>query len=328
VRFACPDAKQAESKKVQAMATGAQTQLTEPPWVRLARFGLTVITLLASLATLYALRLSLKQEKDSRAALQVAESQAKNLDQMVGSLDQFVKELSTQYLGPFPSAFKELPRFVSPDPQHPSTLDIVSDYAGPADYSDPAQSLLYIQALERFPPKATIKLLIFSNDVAEREIKAQFEAKFEEAKNKAITEPDSPMRRFLENRSELKGCFESWEQRKRFYSDLKLGNFVQIVMHDETAEQKKLQERLGKALTIQYSDAVSPLFIWLFDGKAIFAIHRTPAADPDFTYYFKTIDGSMVQAYQKLFESLWTENQKKAKQTEIKTVPFPDLSCK
>jgi hypothetical protein len=301
------------------MATAAPAPKREwlPKWVHS----------LASICTVLALVLTL-------IAMMWSCNQSDTLEEISGAL-------STKYLGDFPDQIPAITRMIAPpDDGAKHTVDIMVDHVGYGQYSLPKQEdfLKYYSAFQQQPENVQVRMLIYSNDQAERDTKKQFPEELFDFEKRRQTFKIY----FTERHTELTAPCKTWEEfdKKVQYKDfIGLLRQTQVTRYQIGLVGKRGGSAKQRNVEIRFINRELPFFLWMRDGKeAVFAFEKPGvdvtavknASDPvealsqfgTNSVSFRTIDTKLLSTYEGIFERLWKENSpeenlKRGEQTEV-----------
>lgn len=222
------------------------------------------------------------------------------------------EQLSTRFLSIFPGNLQEMTTFIS---QSTDNLDIMTDYAGYGAYSDPQGFSSYRNALETRASGASVRILLYANDLAREAIKQQWTM---EAFQK---EKDAPARleRFLGQHQLLIRPRSSQEIIERIDYDL----FIELQLKAQIEIQHWLANK--KTIEIRFIDDKELVILaWIRpDHHAIFSFKNRGLKTKEKILRelaFQSRDTALVGVLHDLFDQLWTAADPAIKKSGQKTV--------
>lgn len=251
--------------------------------VRVYQLVEPILSVVMMTLALVALVLALIQYKDSRRQLDQLQSFSNTMGTISG-------QISTQFLNVFPSNLVAITDFVT---HSDANLDIMVDYAGYGQYSRPEEFDRYFEALKALPPKAKVRLLVYSNSLADTANRQQFpESDFRNEKNQ---------QRFQHYFRDVHSSFVEPCGFDEFVKNLTYEDFIHRIVAAQPDYQRILKDR---NIEVRFVDEELVLFLWLRDNKdAIFSFKNQGATLRELS--FKTADRNLVEVYRNIFDQQW-----------------------
>jgi hypothetical protein len=167
------------------------------------------------------------------------------------------------------------------------------DFVGFCNYSAPASFKDYVRILEDVHAKenARIEILVYGEDLAETELRAQFKKDdFEQEK--------------------LSGRYQAFFRRYPALPEVKdYESFIRF----QASEERKEADQLSRFANIRFIEERSPFFFWSRDEhEAVFCVQGLES--PEEGLGFHTTDRKVVQS----LEHLFTQREKVAKRGTVR----------
>jgi DNA-binding winged helix-turn-helix (wHTH) protein len=197
-------------------------------------------------------------------------------------LGERLQPIATQFIGFSPEIMDHINDLVS---RSHSRLRILADFIGYCNYSAPLHFDEYVRFMKDVHAKknVTIEILTYANELAEAELRAQFEKDdFEEEKL------SGRYRYFFGTRYPALGHVSDYE------------SFIRVQVSEERSEA----ERVSHFAQIRLIQERSPFFFWSRDEReAVFCVQGLES--PEEGLGFHTTDRKVVDALQHLFKERW-----------------------
>jgi hypothetical protein len=206
---------------------------------------------------------------------------------VAGRLEEIVKSMSTQYVGPFPKNMDSITPIVE---KAAKSLDIMVDFAAYGHYSRPNEFEKYLTSLKhRQEAGVRIRMLIYGKDAAENSQDSQY--------------------------SQFKGSFEKEEMVKDrfqiFFEKCYPGLPTPSTWQDFNRIIDKMQEECQRALIergveIRVVPGTMVMFLWIEDHEeAAFAFLNSGPEYRELT--FRTQDKNLIEVFLGLYEDTWAK---------------------
>jgi len=213
-------------------------------------------------------------------------------------LSEVGRQLSTQFVAPFPDNLQALTEFVS---GAQGKLEIMADYAGYGSYSNEDDFDEYRFVLEKRAKDLNIEMLVYSDALIKEALKRQWkESAFDKERNNVR------FKRFYERNQVLIGSFQPTNLRRPFAD---FNEFQYKVTYDDHIEIKLLahkeiqKEFANRGIKIRFIEkAELVMHAWVCGDNAIFSFADRDAELEEVS--FKTHDKRLVTTFSRIFAQL------------------------